>query len=139
MNGLTQDIHWYPGHMAKAKRKIIESLPNIDMVIELLDSRAPLSSRNPDFKDIFKNLNSDLLCCQLDIAPTLCYLLGLEIPCEHMGQNLLSPDFYPRTIGILNNESIFFQSEKLEFSESLINPATSTIAIKKWINNLLAN
>ncbi|MBO4277436.1 MAG: ribosome biogenesis GTPase YlqF [Clostridia bacterium] len=55
MNGLTQDIHWYPGHMAKAKRKIIESLPNIDMVIELLDSRAPLSSRNPDFKDIFKN------------------------------------------------------------------------------------
>lgn len=90
-------------------------------------------------KDIFKNLNSNLLCCQLDIAPTLCYLLGLEIPCEHMGQNLLSPDFYPRSIGILNNQSIFFQSEKLELSESLINPATSSIAIKKWINNLLAN
>ncbi|MBR0231298.1 MAG: ribosome biogenesis GTPase YlqF [Clostridia bacterium] len=55
MNELTQDIHWYPGHMAKAKRRIIEALPNIDMVIELLDARAPLSSRNPDFKEIFKN------------------------------------------------------------------------------------
>ena len=41
--------------MARAKRKIVEALPNIDMVIELLDARAPLSSRNPDFKKIFKN------------------------------------------------------------------------------------
>lgn len=49
------NINWYPGHMARAKRKIVEALPNIDMVIELLDARAPLSSRNPDFKDIFKN------------------------------------------------------------------------------------
>ena len=55
MNEQTQNINWYPGHMARAKRKIIEALPNIDMVIELLDSRAPLSSRNPDFKQIFKN------------------------------------------------------------------------------------
>lgn len=90
-------------------------------------------------KDIFKDLNSDTLCCQLDLAPTLCYLLGLEIPIEYMGQNLLSPDFKPRSIGILNNERLFFQSEELEFSENLINPATSTTAIKKWINNLLAN
>lgn len=89
--------------------------------------------------DIFKNLKSDTLSCQLDISPTLCYLLGLEIPGEHMGQNLLSPDFKPRSIGILNNERLFFQSEILEFSENLTHPATSTTAIKKWINNLLAN
>lgn len=55
MNNNTQNINWYPGHMARAKRKIIEALPNIDMVIELLDARAPISSRNPDFKEIFKN------------------------------------------------------------------------------------
>ena len=46
-------IVWYPGHMAKAKRKILESLSLIDIVIELLDARLPLSSRNPDFSDMF--------------------------------------------------------------------------------------
>lgn len=49
------DIVWYPGHMAKAKRLIKESLPNIDMVIELLDARAPISSKNPDFNSLFNN------------------------------------------------------------------------------------
>ena len=49
------EIVWYPGHMAKAKRLIKETLPNIDMVIELLDARAPISSQNPDFKNLFGN------------------------------------------------------------------------------------
>ena len=80
-----------------------------------------------------------MLCCQLDIAPTLCELLGFDIPKEYMGQSLLSENFKPRSIGILNNERIFFQSEKLNFSESLINPATDTVVIRKWINNLLAD
>lgn len=48
-------IVWFPGHMAKAKRKMIESLSLVDIVIELLDARLPLSSRNPDFSDIFSN------------------------------------------------------------------------------------
>ncbi|MBO4452367.1 MAG: ribosome biogenesis GTPase YlqF [Clostridia bacterium] len=61
-------INWYPGHMAKARRKIIESLPNVDMVIELLDSRAPLSSRNPDFKNIFKNKPVLTLLTKSDLA-----------------------------------------------------------------------
>ena len=42
------DIQWYPGHMAKAKRKIQESLKLVDVVIELLDARVPLSSKNPE-------------------------------------------------------------------------------------------
>lgn len=49
------EIVWYPGHMAKAKRLIKEALPNIDMVIELLDARAPISSKNPDFDSLFGN------------------------------------------------------------------------------------
>ena len=49
------EIVWYPGHMARAKRLIKEALPNIDMVIELLDARAPISSQNPDFKSLFGN------------------------------------------------------------------------------------
>ena len=48
-------INWYPGHMAKAKRAIADVLPLIDAVIELADSRLPVSSRNPDFGALFKN------------------------------------------------------------------------------------
>lgn len=40
-------IDWYPGHMAKAKRQIAEVMPKIDVVIEVLDARLPLSSANP--------------------------------------------------------------------------------------------
>ncbi len=90
-------------------------------------------------KNMFKDLNPQAQSCQLDIAPTLCYLLGLEIPQEQIGQNLLSSNYIPRSIGILNRETLFFQSENFEFTESLSRPATSTIAIKKWINNLLVN
>ena len=40
-------IEWYPGHMAKAKRQIAEVMPKIDVVIEVLDARLPVSSANP--------------------------------------------------------------------------------------------
>lgn len=40
-------IEWFPGHMAKAKRQIIEAMANTDVVIEVLDARLPLSSSNP--------------------------------------------------------------------------------------------
>ncbi|PKM63135.1 MAG: ribosome biogenesis GTPase YlqF [Firmicutes bacterium HGW-Firmicutes-21] len=53
--GMDENIVWYPGHMAKAKRKMIECLSLVDIVIELLDARLPLSSRNPDFLNIFAN------------------------------------------------------------------------------------
>lgn len=54
--GFSRDsINWYPGHMAKAKRAIADILPLIDAVIELADSRLPVSSRNPDFEALFKN------------------------------------------------------------------------------------
>lgn len=41
-------IQWFPGHMARTRRKIKECLPQIDLVVEILDARAPLSSQNPD-------------------------------------------------------------------------------------------
>ncbi|MCL5290642.1 MAG: ribosome biogenesis GTPase YlqF [Eubacteriales bacterium] len=46
------DIHWYPGHMAKARRLLKENLKLVDVVIELLDARIPSSSRNPDINGI---------------------------------------------------------------------------------------
>ena len=41
------DINWYPGHMTGAKRKMQEELKLVDCIIEILDARVPLSSRNP--------------------------------------------------------------------------------------------
>lgn len=62
------DIVWYPGHMAKAKRLIKEALPRIDMVIELLDARAPESSRNPDFKTLFGSKKTLTLLTKSNLA-----------------------------------------------------------------------
>ena len=49
------NINWYPGHMAKTKKQIIEDLKLIDVVVEILDARIPLSSQNPDVKGYTKN------------------------------------------------------------------------------------
>ncbi len=45
-------IQWFPGHMAKTKRVIKECLPQVDIVLELLDARIPYSSKNPETKAI---------------------------------------------------------------------------------------
>lgn len=50
-----QTINWYPGHMAKAKRMLADNVKLVDMIIEIVDARAPLACRNPDFEDLFKN------------------------------------------------------------------------------------
>lgn len=47
-------VQWYPGHMAKARRMLIENLKLIDVVVEIVDARAPLATRNPDFEELFK-------------------------------------------------------------------------------------
>ena len=61
-------INWYPGHMAKTKREIIENLKLIDVVIELLDSRIPISSRNPDIAEITKNKKKIIVLNKIDLA-----------------------------------------------------------------------
>ena len=45
-------IQWYPGHMTKAKRAMKEDIKLIDLVIELVDARVPLGSRNPDIDEL---------------------------------------------------------------------------------------
>ena len=46
------NIQWYPGHMTKTRRMITEQIKNMDAVCEILDSRIPLSSRNPDVDEL---------------------------------------------------------------------------------------
>lgn len=62
------DINWYPGHMTKTKRKIQQSLKLIDLVVEILDSRIPISSSNPDLKNIIQNKPKIVLLNKCDKA-----------------------------------------------------------------------
>ena len=61
-------INWYPGHMAKTRREIIEDLKIIDVVIELLDARIPISSRNPDIGELTKNKKRIIVLNKCDLA-----------------------------------------------------------------------
>ena len=46
------NIQWYPGHMTKTRRQIEADLKNVDIVVEIIDARIPVSSRNPDIDSI---------------------------------------------------------------------------------------
>ena len=61
-------IQWYPGHMAKTKKQIENDLKLIDVVIELLDSRIPVSSRNPDIKKLTANKKKIIILNKCDLA-----------------------------------------------------------------------
>jgi ribosome biogenesis GTPase A len=61
-------IQWFPGHMAKARRQVTEKLALIDVVIELLDARLPLSSRNPMIDEIVSDKPRLILLNKADLA-----------------------------------------------------------------------
>ena len=62
------NINWYPGHMAKTKKQIIEDLKLIDIVIEILDARIPLASQNPDIENCIKDKNKIIVLNKADLA-----------------------------------------------------------------------
>lgn len=61
-------FQWYPGHMTKAKRMMQEDIKLIDVVIELVDARIPLSSKNPDIDNLAKNKSRIILLNKYDLA-----------------------------------------------------------------------
>lgn len=62
------NIQWYPGHMTKTKRMMIENISLVDIVIELVDARIPYSSKNPDIDELAKNKYRILLLNKCDLA-----------------------------------------------------------------------
>ena len=63
-----KQIHWYPGHMRKAQIDIEEKVKIVDLVIELLDARIPLSSRNPTLFKLTENKNRLVVLTKNDLA-----------------------------------------------------------------------
>lgn len=63
-----KQIQWYPGHMAKTKRQVIEKVKYIDVVLELVDARVPLSSQNPMIDELIGNTPKIILLNKADLA-----------------------------------------------------------------------
>lgn len=66
------NIQWYPGHMTKAKRAMKEDIKLIDLIIELVDARVPLSSRNPDIDELGAGKARMVLLNKADLADERC-------------------------------------------------------------------
>ena len=63
------NLNWYPGHMLKTKKQIIQDLKLIDVVIEILDARIPIASQNPDIRQITANKKKIIVLNKI-----LCYI-----------------------------------------------------------------
>ncbi len=64
----SKQIQWFPGHMAKTRRLISDNLKNVDIVIEILDARIPLSSRNPEITRLKENKPSIIILNKASLA-----------------------------------------------------------------------
>ncbi len=67
-NQKLKNVHWFPGHMVKATREIIERLKVIDVIIEIVDSRAPISSKNPFLEDVTNSKKRLLVFSKKDLT-----------------------------------------------------------------------
>jgi ribosome biogenesis GTPase A len=63
-----ENLSWRPGHMARAKRELLENVSLTDVIIEILDARIPVSSRNPELAEIAKNKKRLILLNKSDLA-----------------------------------------------------------------------
>ena len=68
MNENKTNINWYPGHMAKTKRQIVEDLKLVDVIVEILDARIPRASQNPDIQEHIKTKKKVYVLNKCDLA-----------------------------------------------------------------------
>ena len=61
-------FNWYPGHMAKARRAMTEDIKLIDIIVELVDARAPFSTRNPDIESLGAGKERIIVLNKADLA-----------------------------------------------------------------------
>lgn len=68
MNENKTNINWYPGHMKKAMDQIIQDTKLVDVIIEILDARIPISSQNPEIQKTIKNKNRIIILNKADLS-----------------------------------------------------------------------
>ena len=93
---------WYPGHMAKTKREVSEKIDLIDVVIEIIDSRIPLSSKNKDIDNLIKNKPRILVMTKKDLCD-INKTLEWKKYYEELGYNVILIDLLKdKTSDIIN-------------------------------------
>lgn len=107
-------FNWYPGHMTKAKRMMQEDIKFNDIVIELIDARIPMSSRNPDIDDLAKNKYRLILLNKSDLADERVTVKWVEF-FEKQGIKVIKLDSRQRSgIKSVNNAILEVCKEKIE-------------------------
>lgn len=107
-------FNWYPGHMTKAKRMMQEDIKFNDIVIELIDARIPMSSRNPDIDDLVKNKYRLILLNKSDLADERVTVKWVEF-FEKQGIKVIKLDSRQRSgMKSVNNAILEVCKEKIE-------------------------
>lgn len=107
-------FNWYPGHMTKAKRMMQEDIKFNDIVIELIDARIPMSSRNPDIDDLAKNKYRLILLNKSDLADERVTVKWVEF-FEKQGIKVIKLDSRQRNgMKSVNNAILEVCKEKIE-------------------------
>ncbi|MBR5997038.1 MAG: hypothetical protein IK028_03340 [Bacilli bacterium] len=65
---MAQQIHWFPGHMNKALNEVENKVKLVDVIIELLDARAPISSINENLEKLIQNKKKIIVLTKIDLA-----------------------------------------------------------------------
>ncbi len=108
------NYQWYPGHMTKAKRMMQEDIKFNDIVIELIDARIPMSSRNPDIDDLAKNKYRLILLNKSDLADERVTVKWVEF-FEKQGIKVIKLDSRQRSgMKSVNNAILEVCKEKIE-------------------------
>ena len=108
------NVQWYPGHMTKAKRMMQEDIKFNDIVIELIDARIPMSSRNPDIDDLAKNKYRLILLNKSDLADERVTVKWVEF-FEKQGIKVIKLDSRQRSgMKSVNNAILEVCKEKIE-------------------------
>jgi len=87
----TKNIHWFPGHMQKARRQIEERIKLVDIVYEILDARIPYSSQNPLIKKIVGQRNRLVILNKADLADSRITKMWLD-EFEKLGLHAIAID-----------------------------------------------
>jgi len=105
-------LNWFPGHMQKAKRLIIENLPLVDLVIELLDARIPISSQNPLLNELIGDKPRLIVLNKADLAA------NVEISLKNFRDN----NFSAVAVDSVNGSGI---KNLISLAKSLAKPKTN--------------
>ena len=106
------NLNWFPGHMQKAKRLIIENLPLVDLVIELLDARIPISSQNPLLNELIGDKPRLIVLNKADLAA------NVEISLKNFRDN----NFSAVAVDSVNGSGI---KNLISLAKSLAKPKTN--------------